>query len=187
LLVSSPPILPAVVSTHQASVSAVPSRSGKKHVLVALGLPRLSQKMVNRIVVGEYIDFNDLPKGSKQGNTINHSERSQLEYQVTCGARRMPALMPSASIGDLCCHPMGAAFASLWIIRLINAPTYKAGKRGIPKSLVVNIIIIMATVVLGINADLLTSAIHVEDPTPIPGAPRSEETMVKRGPEPSRD
>ena len=58
------------------------------------------------------------------------------------------------------------------------------GKGGIPKSLVVNLIIIMATVVLGIKANLLTSAIHVEDPTPIPGAPRSEETMVKRGPEP---
>ena len=38
----------------------------------------------------------------------------------------------------------------------------------------------MATTVLGINADLHTSAIHVKDPIPIPGAPRSEETMVKR-------
>jgi len=31
---------------------------------------------------------------------------------------------------------------------------------------------------------LLTSTIHVEDPTPIPAAPRSEETMVMRSPEP---
>ena len=88
---------------------------------------------------------------------INYSGRSQLEYPVACGARRIPALMPSASIGGLCCHPMGAGFASLWIIRLINAHTNphlqsgQKGKGGTLKSLVVNLIIIMATVVLGIN------------------------------------
>ena len=54
-LVSSPPTLPAVVSTHQASVSAMPSSSGNKHVLVAPGLPCLSQKIIDRIIAGEYI------------------------------------------------------------------------------------------------------------------------------------
>ena len=58
---SSPPTLPEVVSTHQASVSAVPSSSGSKHVLVAPGLPCLLQKMIDRILAGEYVDFNDLP------------------------------------------------------------------------------------------------------------------------------
>ena len=88
---------------------------------------------------------------------------------------------------------MVAGFASLWIIRLIDAPinphllSGQEGKGGTLKSLAANSIIMMATVVLGIDANLPISATHVEDPTPIPTAPRSEETMGKRGPEPPRD
>jgi len=45
----------------QVPVAAVPPNSGSKHVLMAPGLPCLPQKMIDRIVAGKYIDFNDLP------------------------------------------------------------------------------------------------------------------------------
>jgi len=64
MVVSSPPTLPTVVTSQQWPLSALnttPSASGSKHVLVAPGLPCLSQRIIDKIVAGEYVDFSELP------------------------------------------------------------------------------------------------------------------------------
>ena len=64
MVVSSPPTLPTVVTSQQWPLSALnstPSASGNKHVLVPPGLPCLSQRIIDKIVAGEYVDFSELP------------------------------------------------------------------------------------------------------------------------------
>jgi len=73
LSVSSPPTLPSLQWSHP--MTTLPSSSGSKHVLVAPDLPCLPQQIINRIVTGEYIDFNNL-RGT------NKATPSYLEGQV---------------------------------------------------------------------------------------------------------
>lgn len=79
---SSPSSLPVVVPTFPGPLlslqSSMPPASNNKHVLVAPGLPSISQRMIDKIKRGEYIDFNELPPA----RGLSKALPSHLEGQV---------------------------------------------------------------------------------------------------------
>ena len=119
LLDSSQPILPRVVTTYQRPLlSSIPSTSNKL-VLVAPGLLSVSQKVIDKIKRGEYIDFNELPPARGLSKSLPPHLEGQLVIVQADDLVVSRKLIPNFETWSQC-------FAIYAAVRIANDPS-KAG------------------------------------------------------------